>query len=53
MDAGEEIVPNLEIVVHITTIFYSKSDGTSMFLHELSRDRFFDLTHNEDLVELG
>ena len=53
MDATEEIVPNFGAVVHITTIFDSKSDGTSMFLYQIWLVPFFGLNKNDHLVEQG
>ena len=43
----------LESVVEISVVNYDKSDGTNMFLHELSRDRFFVVNKNDDLDDLG
>jgi hypothetical protein len=43
----------LESVVEISVVNYDKSDGTNMFLDEVSRDIFFDLNKNDDLDDLG
>jgi hypothetical protein len=36
-------------VVEISVVNYDKSDGTNMFLYEVSRDIFFDLNKNDVL----